>query len=1223
MGGSNTPGANGGQPGVYGTQGTPAAANIPGSRSSAVALTDTNGNLWLFAGFGYDAVNGQFPAQLGELDDLWNYNPASGQWTWIDGSNIFSSTSQTGLYGTLGDFAVGFVPGDRNGGVGWMDGNGDLWLFSGWSSVAFPTGSDVTTQSINDPSNCCYNDLWEFKLSSNLSAWVGGSLKFNQTGIYGTLGTPAASNIPGGREGAVSWTDHAGNFWLFGGYGFDANGTLCYLNDLWKFDPATGAWGWMSGSSTAAAQSGLCQSGGQPGVYGALGATASGNTPGGRAGQVGWTDSGGNLWLFGGYGADSAGAVGYLNDFWRFNPSTSEWTWMGGSSTLGGFGGVPGIYRTWMTPASGNFPGSRQAATSWTDGNGNLWLFGGLGYDSVGAYGFLNDLWEFNPSSGEWAWMGGSMTQSALATPPGVYGTLQSPGFLNIPSGREGAAGWTDSKGNLWLFGGYSPAYSPASGLFDQSGYYNDLWEFQPSPASQPATAQPSFSPEAGAYPAGEMVAISDATSGATIYYFTSGSASATEYTGPLGITSTGTIQAIAVAPGHANSAVASATFTVAITASPTFSVAPGTYDGTQTVKLSSATPGAIIYYALNAAPTGTSTTYSAPLTVSSSETIQAFAIAPGFSPSATASASYTIWPTSAANQWAWMGGSNTTTQAATPVYGTLGVPSTENIPGFRQFSATWIDQSGNLWFFGGLGIDANLNNFSHMNDLWKFSPSTNQWTWMGGSQTVGSPAVCREGVCGQPGVYGTLGTPAAANIPGGREGPASWTDAEGDFWMFGGYGYDLAGNPVFLNDLWEYNPTTSEWAWMGGPNEVTVPCTFYCGGEPGVYGTLGTPGSANIPGGRYQPTSWTDSQGNFWLFGGEAFDPSNIITDDFNDLWKFSPSTKEWTWIGGDNWAKRPACSAENPNTLISTFGDCGVYGTWGSPSSNDMPGSRRAATGWVDQTGNLWLAGGNGFDAYGGYNPLNDVWKFSPSSNQWTWMGGSSTVLLGLANWNSTGGGPGQLPIYGSAGAQGVPVAGNIPLFFAGAANWIDKKGNFWLFGGASGDAGGGVNDLWEFSPSANEWAWMGGGGDASLSANDVSGTYGALGIPAPGNFPGARTGALSWTDNNGNFWMFGGCTLVLMYDCVNDLWEYQPSAPAPVPSFAVVAAAIPGTTFGTLNLPAGTSGTITVQTVVADGFNSSVNLAAGNLPTGVTATFSPASISGNGSSHTKLHS
>lgn len=305
MGGSNTPGANGGQPGVYGTQGTPAAANIPGSRSSAVALTDTNGNLWLFAGFGYDAVNGQFPAQLGELDDLWNYNPASGQWTWIDGSNIFSSTSQTGLYGTLGDFAVGFVPGDRNGGVGWMDGNGDLWLFSGWSSVAFPTGSDVTTQSINDPSNCCYNDLWEFKLSSNLSAWVGGSLKFNQPGIYGTLGTPAASNIPGGREGAVSWTDHAGNFWLFGGYGFDANGTLCYLNDLWKFDPATGAWGWMSGSSTAAAQSGLCQSGGQPGVYGALGATASGNTPGGRAGQVGWTDSGGNLWLFGGYGADS------------------------------------------------------------------------------------------------------------------------------------------------------------------------------------------------------------------------------------------------------------------------------------------------------------------------------------------------------------------------------------------------------------------------------------------------------------------------------------------------------------------------------------------------------------------------------------------------------------------------------------------------------------------------------------------------------------------------------------------------------------------------------------------------------------------------------------------------------------------------------------------------------------------------------------------------------
>ena len=109
---------------------------------------------------------------------------------------------------------------------------------------------------------------------------------------------------------------------------------------------------------------------------------------------------------------------------------------MGGSRALGGWGGVPGVYQTWMTPASGNSPGSRQSATGWTDGNGNLWLFGGLGYDSAGTLGYLNDLWEFNPSTIEWSWMGGSTTLASLATPPGVYGTLQSPGILNTPGGR-------------------------------------------------------------------------------------------------------------------------------------------------------------------------------------------------------------------------------------------------------------------------------------------------------------------------------------------------------------------------------------------------------------------------------------------------------------------------------------------------------------------------------------------------------------------------------------------------------------------------------------------------------------------------------------------------------------------------------------------------------------------------------------------------------------------
>ena len=104
----------------------------------------------------------------------------------------------------------------------------------------------------------------------------------------------------------------------------------------------------------------------------------------------------------------------------------------------------------------------------------------------------------------------------------------------------------------------------------------------------------------------------------------------------------------------------------------------------------------------------------------------------------------------------------------------------------------------------------------------------------------------------GQTGVYGTLGIPPAANVPGGRSGAIGWTDSSGNFWLFGGQGYDSGNsglnNAGYLNDLWEFNPSTNEWTWMGGSS--TLPCNDVCG-QPGAYGTLGNASAANIPGGR------------------------------------------------------------------------------------------------------------------------------------------------------------------------------------------------------------------------------------------------------------------------------------------------------------------------------------------------------------------------------------
>jgi Chitobiase/beta-hexosaminidase C-terminal domain/Legume lectin domain len=165
------------------------------------------------------------------------------------------------------------------------------------------------------------------------------------------------------------------------------------------------------------------------------------------------------------------------------------------------------------------------------------------------------------------------------------------------------------------------------------------------------SVATPTFTPGAGAYTSAQSVTISDATSGATIYYTTNGSmptTSSTAYTGPITVSSTGTLEAIAVAKGDSNSAVASASYTITpampVVSTPTFSPAAGTYTSAQSVTISDATSGATIYYTSNGStPTTSSTAYTGPITVSSTETLEAIAVATGDSNSAVASAAYTI----------------------------------------------------------------------------------------------------------------------------------------------------------------------------------------------------------------------------------------------------------------------------------------------------------------------------------------------------------------------------------------------------------------------------------------------------------------------------------------------------------------------------------------------------------------------------------------------------
>ena len=82
----------------------------------------------------------------------------------------------------------------------------------------------------------------------------------------------------------------------------------------------------------------------------------------------------------------------------------------------------------------------------------------------------------------------------------------------------------------------------------------------------------------------------------------------------------------------------------VTATSTPTFSPASGAYASAQTVTISDTTPGALIYYTTNGTtPTPPSNPYTGAITVGSSETLKAIAVAAGYAQSAVATATYSI----------------------------------------------------------------------------------------------------------------------------------------------------------------------------------------------------------------------------------------------------------------------------------------------------------------------------------------------------------------------------------------------------------------------------------------------------------------------------------------------------------------------------------------------------------------------------------------------------
>jgi hypothetical protein len=406
----------------------------PGGRKYPATWTDSNGNLWLFGGFGLTFTPGLTPPAT-ELDDMWEYTGTQ---------NYFGGYNNIWL-NLIPAFTAGPAP--RTGAVTWTQpgAGGDLFLFGGESG-----------------GGTFYNDVWRYHIVPGApGTWTQVSGSANQNGVYGTQGVAAVGNFPGSRWGATGRIDASGKVWIFGGFGYDStSATPGLLNDLWNYDIATGQWTWVSGSKIA----------NQSGNYGTLGTPAGTNIPGARETSMSWIDASGNFWVFGGFDLDSTGSPAALNDLWEFG--AGQWTWKSGANVVN----QTGIYGTQGVIAPTNVPGARWSSAAWTDAVGNLWLFGGEGYDSTGN-GSLSDLWAY--TSGQWVWVKGPASVSRA----GIYGTT-TPGPIiypyvgNGPGTRIAPGYWIDPFNQFWIFGGEGEDSSGTNG----NGLLNDLWRYEPYP---------------------------------------------------------------------------------------------------------------------------------------------------------------------------------------------------------------------------------------------------------------------------------------------------------------------------------------------------------------------------------------------------------------------------------------------------------------------------------------------------------------------------------------------------------------------------------------------------------------------------------------------------------------------------------------------------------------------------------------------------------------------